>query len=332
MLMRLKIMPFQEQAATDQPSATDNVQTRLGIAILFYFGVAGSAFLAVLWPAAIVIAPIGLGYLGIQWCRINSRVQDRAVREIGRARLAALHLAGLAFAGVVGLSLAGYSPFGLFGQLVATSALLVAIAAAASLFWIGIRRRYPAARQLAIIISAAIFFAFVWHAAETASQREEMQNLTGVAFSLGAPEHWYDTGPSFNGDGYTIEQYRLPESVARQFLKLPAKAADRPMLHAPSASWKVVHWRTGPPDPSDMPYIDFALGASYGLPGDLLGQEREARRIQASARASLARQTTHFAYFYKASVFPDGRLWVQNVVLYVLDAPGHRFFRVDFDT
>ncbi|HEX4131394.1 MAG TPA: hypothetical protein VGG64_04525 [Pirellulales bacterium] len=347
---------FDQAAVNGAARCQENAQRRLGTTILLYVVAVLSTWVAVLWPAASILAVIGFGYLAIRWCLFDLDAQGQPAPEwltfgwpvwpivvaayllgyhgIRGVKLAIAHSAGLAAAGLIGLCLGGYSPLGWVGHTVTNGVLLLAMVASVVLFLLGVQRRYPKAILLAVVLAAPVCLAATWRFAADASSREWMRKITGVEFALGSPGHWYDTGPSFNGDGYIIEEYRLSPEVAERFLKFLPEMADRPKLWPSSGDRHVEHWKTGRPGKADIPYINFALHANiYSIGGpSLVGQEADAQAMQTRALKSLEKSTTHFAYFYKAGSSSGGQLWVQNVLLYIIDARANRLYRIDFDT
>lgn len=116
--------------------------------------------------------------------------------------------------------------------------------------------------------------------------------LTGRDFPLGKPLYCFGSVRGIAG-GYTLAVYELTAETAHYFSSPPPEFfANYPKRPAYCDSgWRVVNWRMGPVKDDEQIFVDFA-----SLGGDRAADKPDLDKVLESARRSLAKSTTHYAY------------------------------------
>lgn len=114
-----------------------------------------------------------------------------------------------------------------------------------------------------------------------------------VKFDLGTPLFEYNSARAFNGDGYSISVYALPDAVRQRFEHPdPGLLAEFPQRSSDRSHWSVQPWRRAPVDPRFDKYVWFALSA--------YNQENNQALMSAFAdiRAALAGGSAYYSFFH----------------------------------
>ena len=147
-----------------------------------------------------------------------------------------------------------------------------------------------------------------------------MKRLNGSEFALGKPGYHYDTGPSFNGDGYSISVYDLTPEMARYFSAPPPEFfASYPKKLDPR--YELQTWNRGPVRDDEKWFINFALREKAPKEQARLDKAYEA------IRRSLAKSTTHYAYSY----LMNGEL-VSDIDFFLIDPEEQRLYIIKYHT
>jgi len=84
---------------------------------------------------------------------------------------------------------------------------------------------------------------------------------------LPAPIYNYDSGRSFQGDGYSLTVYPLPKVIKNRFQKADKLLLTQyPKFPEYGEDWQTVKWHKSPIDSKYNSYLSFAL-SDGGLPG-----------------------------------------------------------------
>ena len=80
----------------------------------------------------------------------------------------------------------------------------------------------------------------------------DLLNMFNTKVELGTPVFEYHSERHFNGDGYSLSVYKLPESVKKRFFEADELFLNEfPKLPDYRSHWSQEHWREGPEDPGE---------------------------------------------------------------------------------
>jgi hypothetical protein len=154
---------------------------------------------------------------------------------------------------------------------------------------------------------------------EWVCDRRFTRDLVGVPVVLWWPIESYESGRSFQGDGNSIDKYRLPKTIA-ELTRRPGALAGYPHRPDYRIHWKVREWRPGAEAQADARYIDFALGGSP-------------KALTDAARAALRHPGAWYALFYNEFPSPDSDpTYIGDVDLFILDPTTGTMFVVNQNT
>ena len=149
-----------------------------------------------------------------------------------------------------------------------------------------------------------------------------LEGLFDTKVVLGPSIYSYDSGRAFNGDGYSIAVYELPQSIRDRFTSpdnhLFTEFPKRPDYRS---HWKTVYWKQAPFDDSLSIFLEFALSA-YDA-GKTKGLEAHFDAI----RTALRKPTTLYALFYN-----NPGKYVGNIDLFIVDLEAGRFYMINHNT
>jgi hypothetical protein len=153
-------------------------------------------------------------------------------------------------------------------------------------------------------------------------ERQFTETLFGVGVPLGEPVFEFHTPRDFNGDGYSIEHFRLPAGVAMRF-ENPAELDGYPKMPEVRSShgWQRSGWHRAGDWQTHSQYLSFAL---QGAPAE----------VQRTVRQALTRPKTWYAIQYKVASekLPPNDLWILNVDLMVVDPEAGDLFLANLNT
>lgn len=180
-------------------------------------------------------------------------------------------------------------------------------------------------------VAALVFFLdltpashWYWERERNLANRRWATELTGITFSFGRPLYCYDSDRAFNGDGYSIAVYELTPEMARYFSSPPPEFfAIYPKKPDYRRHWKAVNWHTGPVRADEEIFINFTLAENAP-------KKEEARLEEAfkTIRRSLAKTTTHYAYFH----FLHSANSVGDIDFFLIDPEERRLYIINNNT
>jgi len=140
--------------------------------------------------------------------------------------------------------------------------------------------------------------------------------------TLGTPLFEHDSERSFNGDGYSISIFELPDSIRQRFESPDEKLLTQYPKHPSYRNhWKFEHWREAPFDSRFQNQLDFALNSYSSEASPELASHFE------SIRKSLTRKGTYYAFFYND---PSG--YIGDIDFFIIDLIGGRMYSINFNT
>jgi len=149
-----------------------------------------------------------------------------------------------------------------------------------------------------------------------------LAELYDAEVTLGLPIFAYRSDRSFNGDGYSIAIYDLPDAIRHRFESADERLlSDFPKRPSYRKHWNWEHWREAPFDPKFHEHLQFAL-SSYDatrVPG-LSGQFD-------SIRNAVARKGTYYAFFYNT---PSS--YIGDIDFFIIDLEEGRLYTINNNT
>jgi len=149
-------------------------------------------------------------------------------------------------------------------------------------------------------------------------------SIFGAKFDLGDPLFEYHSQRHFNGDGYSIEVYALPDAVRKRFEHPDAALlSELPMRPLERDRWATKTWRAAPVDPQFAGYVSFALALYNDQQNDsaLVGHFD-------AVRAALAGRSAYYSFFYYDH--SDGH--PGDIDFFLVDLANGRLYIIDHNT
>ena len=148
----------------------------------------------------------------------------------------------------------------------------------------------------------------------------DTRSYFGRGFFLGSPYLSYDSPRFFSGDGYSIEVFRISDSLARWASSPPATfTTEYPLKPSYRSHWTSLHWCPTPVAAEDRKLLDFAL------------ESTESDTDVLAAQTLLKRLANETGNYISAFYFMHGDS-VGNVDLFLLSPGEHILIRVNFNT
>jgi hypothetical protein len=209
----------------------------------------------------------------------------------------------------------------------AISTFLLAVGAIPYLIWLGItayRRQWRKVIKRALvptavyaIITLLVVGAGYWE------MRAQYDRIFGIPCQLGDPLYEYDSERAFNGDGYSLAIYALPDAVRKRFEHPDAELLNTfpKRSEVDRGHWSTEFWRQGPVDPRFSKYVDFAL-SSYD-------QHKNQPLMDAFAAIhnALTRPDTYYAFFKY-----DHRDYPGDIDFFLVDLKAGRIYIINHNT
>ncbi len=149
--------------------------------------------------------------------------------------------------------------------------------------------------------------------------------LTGLYdcnVTLGSPIFEYDSARAFNGDGYSLSVYDLPDTIRQRFKAMDQRLLNEyPKRPSERQHWQSEHWREAPFDGKFQDYLDFALAVSTSDPD--LKPSTHFNLI----RKALGRKGTYYAFFF----YMHGNS-IGNIDFFIVDLDGGRLYAINHNT
>ena len=157
---------------------------------------------------------------------------------------------------------------------------------------------------------------------DRANNKEYLKGIYGTTVEFGAPIFEYHSERAFNGDGYSIEIYELPDSVRKKFVSPDSDFLNRfPQRPDYREDWETETWREGPFDSSFESYLSFAL-SSYDV-----DQAPGLAVHFADIRVALKSKRTFYSFFkYDHGDHPG------NVDMFIIDLESGRIYEINHNT
>lgn len=139
---------------------------------------------------------------------------------------------------------------------------------------------------------------------------------------LGPAIYSYDSERAFNGDGYSIAVYKLPQSIRDRFTSTDKGLfTDFPRRPYYKSHWNTVYWRKAPFDDSLSVLLQFALSTLDARNAKGLGDQFDA------IKTALRKPTTFYAFFYNGT-----KTCVGDVDLFIVDLDADRLYTINLNT
>ena len=157
---------------------------------------------------------------------------------------------------------------------------------------------------------------------DRAAYRSYLSDIYGTSVDYGDPIFEYHSDRSFHGDGYSIEIYKLPDSIRKRF-----EAADADLLeHFPKRpsyrdDWETETWREAPFDRAFNDYLSFALSSYDADNANGLSGHFE------DIRSALQSKRTFYSFFkYDHGDHPG------NIDMFIIDLERDRVYEINHNT
>ncbi len=167
-----------------------------------------------------------------------------------------------------------------------------------------------------VLLTAVIGLASYYHHTTT------HYRVFDTKFDLGKPLFEYDSERAFNGDGYSIAVYKLPDVVRKRFEQpddrllsaFPERSSDR-------SHWSVESWRQSPVDSRFAKHVSFALSA--------YDQQENSKLMDVfnAIQTALAGATAYYSFF---SYSPGG--YVGNIDFFLVDLANGKIYIINHNT
>lgn len=176
-------------------------------------------------------------------------------------------------------------------------------------------------------VAALVFLLDLTPASHWYFERQRTLAWTGMAFSFGKTLYQYDTGRSFNGDGYSVKIVALPPEAARYFSAPPpvffAEYPAIPGFQGGASGLQLVRWRNGPVRGDEERFVRFALYESWGEPQpDIRNKD-----LSKAVRHALSKSTSLYAYYWR---YPGPQ--VNDIYFFLIDPEEQRLYILNNNT
>lgn len=176
--------------------------------------------------------------------------------------------------------------------------------------------------QAAIPIVFFAILAGVSVLCESKIKSDYLVGLFDTEVKLAEPLFQYDSERAFNGDGYSIEVYELPEAIRKRFESVDERLlAEFPKHPSYRNHWKFEPWREAPLEEKFQDHLNFALS---GFDSD---HEAEIAAHYNSIRKALHRRGTYYAFFYNSPSKHIG-----DIDFFVVDLVEGRLYIINCNT
>ena len=157
---------------------------------------------------------------------------------------------------------------------------------------------------------------------DRAAYKSYLSDIYGTTVDYDEPIFEYSSDRSFQGDGYSIEVYELPDSIRKRFESADFDFLNRfPKRPSYRDDWETQTWREAPFDSSFDAYLSFALssydaGNASGLSGHF-----------ADIRSALMSERTFYSFFkYDHGDHPG------NIDMFIVDLEQGRVYEINHNT
>lgn len=204
----------------------------------------------------------------------------------------------------------------LLGALAAIPYVIWMIATAVKKSWkkLGILVAIPLALFLTLRISTEVIDSFAY--------RAYLRGIYDTRVSLGVPVFEYHSERFWNGDGYSIQVYELPESIRKRFETVDESLLQEfPRRPSYRDDWSTEYWREAPMKPEFFDYLHFAT-TSYGI-----NREGKLESHFANIHEAMNRNRTFYAFFkYDHGDYPG------NIDMFIIDLEKNVLYEINHNT
>ena len=188
-----------------------------------------------------------------------------------------------------------------------------------------VRKKWSWKRACLQVAFPVVVFAALWLLQGPLAEKAYSDYLVGLfdtKAKLGRTSYEYASPRSFNGDGYTISVYDLPDSVRRRFQNADQRLLQEfPKRPRYRSHWRTEHWREAPFDPALQKYLDFALSSYDANQAESLSAQFDA------IREALAHKRTFYGFF----TFDHGD-YPGDIDLFIVDLERGRLYMINHNT
>lgn len=176
--------------------------------------------------------------------------------------------------------------------------------------------------QIAIPLVAFVLLVVASGLYDRYSHQRDQDGVFACDANFGNAMYGYDSDRSFNGDGYSLTVYVLPDSIRKRFQSVDQElTTEFPKCPDYRDDWDTVHWREAPFDPAYEKYISFALHAYNGDGDSGLAAQ------QARAFAAINKKGAYYAFFkYDHGDSPG------NIDLFIVDIEDGMVYIINLNT
>jgi hypothetical protein len=152
--------------------------------------------------------------------------------------------------------------------------------------------------------------------------RKYLNNLFSVPTELAHPIFMYDSPRAFNGDGYTLYVYPLPQAVSNRFAKADKDLLEYfPIRPEYRKHWDTVFWQETPFRADYKIYLEFAL--SHYERDD----RNKLKKHFDDIRVALKMSGNYYSFFhYDLIDHPE------DIDFFLIDMVGHRLYIINNNT
>ncbi|OUS19110.1 hypothetical protein A9Q93_02750 [Nonlabens dokdonensis] len=105
----------------------------------------------------------------------------------------------------------------------------------------------------------------IWYPVDWVMIRNYNYELTGLKFSNGESVYKNESERAFNGDGYSINIYKLDDEVAQYFMSPNEDFFNNYPKRGIRDDWQITHWKKTPHNQSEKGFVGFAYSQLYDL-------------------------------------------------------------------
>lgn len=121
-----------------------------------------------------------------------------------------------------------------------------------------------------------------------------LSQIFDTKVKFGPPIYEYDSPRAFNGDGYSISVYQLPDSIRDRFSAFDEKLkSEFPKRSAYRKHWHTQNWKVGPISKDERKYMRFACEFFYDG-----AAPRKLKQNVGEFRRALRSDPVYFSFLY----------------------------------
>jgi len=177
-------------------------------------------------------------------------------------------------------------------------------------------------KQVCIPVAAFFILYIVTAGLEEHQFSKDLQLTFDTKVSLGHATYSYESSRSFQGDGYSVWVYKLPESIKVRFSTFDKLLAEEfPKLPEYRSNWNSMAWRQTPFTPDHKQYIDFSLSTYDSR------DEPALDKLFDEITDLLSQPGSFYAFLYKSHGDYPG-----NIDMFIIDMKSERLIVINHNT